>query len=90
MTFPPKPKFEKSSHHVVPALWQRRFAAPGDPGPYYLNVANGRKLNAQGPGDKMAEEYANIVFDQFFRPSDSLEDQLSKLETKMVRGLDTL
>lgn len=90
MNYPPLPKFEKSSHHVVPALWQRRFSAPGDTGPYYLNVVTKQALSAQGPGSKMAEPYANIVFDKYFRPSDSLEDRLSKLETKMVRGLDNL
>lgn len=90
MNLPPKPKFEKVNHHVVPALWQRRFTAPGDPGPYYLNVKTGQALNAQGPGEKMAEQYVNIVFDAFYRPSDGLEDRLAKLETKMVRGLDSL
>ena len=90
MSLPPEPKFEKSVHHVVPVFWQRRFAGQGDPGPYYKNVLTNRGLNAQGPGSKMAEEYANIGFDDFFRPSDDLENQLSKLETIFVRGLDTL
>jgi hypothetical protein len=35
----------------------------------------------------MAEPYANIVFDAFFRPSDSLEDNLSKKESKAMPGL---
>lgn len=90
MTLPPPPKFVKSSHHVVPVLWQRRFAAGGEPGPYYLNVQTGKALKAQGPGDKMAEEYVNIVFDEFYRPSDLLEDQLSRIETSVARGLDRL
>lgn len=90
MDLPPKPKFEKVNHHVVPGLWQRRFAAPGDPGPYYLNVKTGQTLNAQGPGEKMSEQYVNIVFDEFYRPSDAFEDRLSKLEAKIVRGLDSL
>lgn len=70
MKLPPPPKFVKSSHHVVPVLWQRRFAAGGEPGPYYLNVQTGKALKPQGPGDKMAEEYVNIAFDEFYRPSD--------------------
>ncbi len=69
---------------------KRRFAAPGDPGPYYLNIKKKQALPAQGPGDKMSEQYANIVFDEYYRPSDRLEDWLSKLETKMVRGLDSV
>ncbi|MBB2168158.1 DUF4238 domain-containing protein [Gluconacetobacter aggeris] len=88
MNLPPIPKFEKKHHHIVPVLWQKRFKAPSDPGPYYLNVGTGQKLPPQGPGDKMSEEYANIVFDEFFRPSDALEDHLGTLETKMVTGLD--
>ena len=86
-TFACAPKFEKRTHHVVPVAWQRKFASPGDPGPYYLNVITGRALNAQGPGDKMAEEYVNIVFDEHFRPSDKLEDDLSTKETKAIQGL---
>jgi hypothetical protein len=82
------PKFEKRMHHVVPVAWQKRFALPGDRGPYYLNVRTGKKLNAQGPAKKMAEEYANIVFDEYFRPSDKLEDSLSATETKTMEGLD--
>lgn len=88
MTLPPIPKFEKKHHHIVPVLWQKRFKAPGDPGPYYLNVKTGQQLPPQGPGNKMSEEYVNIIFDDFFRPSDALEDHLGTLETKMVAGLD--
>lgn len=88
MTAPPKPKFEKKHHHIVPVFWQKRFKAPNDPGPYYLDVGTGEKHSPQGPGNKMSEEYANIVFDEFFRPSDALEDHLGTLETKMVKGLD--
>jgi hypothetical protein len=86
-TFTRAPKFEKRMHHVVPAAWQRKFASPGDPGPYYRNVITGQTLSAQGPGHKMAEEYANIVFDEHFRPSDKLEDDLSTKETKAIQGL---
>ena len=38
----------------------------------------------------MSEPYANIVFDEFYRPSDVLEDRLATLESKVVRGLDSL
>jgi len=82
------PKFEKRMHHVVPVAWQRKFASMGDEGPYYRNVITGVNLNAQGPGNKMAEEYANIVFDEHFRPSDKLEDSLGAIETKAIQGLD--
>lgn len=90
MSLPPEPKFEKSMHHVVPAFWQRRFTSRGDPGPYYKNILSNKNFDAQGPGSKMAEEYVNIVFDDFFRPSDDLENELSKLETKFANGLNNL
>ncbi len=86
-TFARAPKFEKRMHQVVNVAWQRKFASACDPGPYYRNVITGHTLNAQGPGDKMAEEYANIVFDEHFRPSDKLEDDLSTKETKAIQGL---
>ena len=82
------PRFRKYNHHVVPASWQRRFASTADPGPYYKNVVTGACLPAQGPGQKMAEEYVNTVFDEFFRPSDALEDRLSTIETKAIPALD--
>jgi hypothetical protein len=88
LTLPNAPKFEKRMHHVVPAAWQKRFALANDPGPYYRNIVSGKNLPAQGPGDKMAEEYVNIVFDEYFRPSDSLEDRLSSIESAAIQGLD--
>lgn len=90
MALPAKPKFDKRDHHVVPVLWQRRFASPGDNGPYYLNVETGQTLSLVGPGKKMSEPYANIVFDEFYRPSDALEDTLATLESTVVQGLDSL
>jgi hypothetical protein len=90
MSIPVAPKFDKKHHHVVPKLWQKRFADPGQDGPYYLNVVTGQKLPAQGPGDKMSEEYANIVFDEHFRASDELEDRFSKIEGLVVTGLDRI
>jgi hypothetical protein len=86
----PKPKFEKVNHHVVPAFWQRRFSSESDPGPYYLNVLSGQKLSAQEPGEKMSEVYANIIIDEFYQPSDGLEDRLSGFDSKFVKGLDNL
>ena len=87
MPLPNPPKFEKKSHHVVPVGWQKLFAAPGAVGPCYRNVVSGKCLPPQGPGDKMAEPYANIVFDAFFRPSDKLEDNLSEKENKAIPEL---
>jgi len=38
----------------------------------------------------MSEEYANIVFDELYRPSDRLEDVLGDIENKIAKGLDEL
>lgn len=78
------PKFCKRIHHVVPASWQEKFAAPGLVGPLYKNILTGKTHGPEGPGKKMAEEYANIVFDEHHRPSDKLEDSLASIETKVM------
>lgn len=85
----PAPKFQKRSHHVVPRFWQKAFTAPGGVGPYYLNVVDGRRIGPVGPGDKMAEDWVNIVFDAQFRPSDALEDWLGTKESLVSAGLQT-
>jgi len=87
------PKFTKRSHHVVPQGWQRRFFPIGAGGTratggYYKDVQSGTCLGPVGPGDKMAEEYANILFDAYYRPSDALEDRLAEYENKAIPGLD--
>jgi hypothetical protein len=64
--------------------WQEKFAPPGAVGPFYKNVLTGKTRGPEGPGQKMAEEYANIVFDAHYRPSDRLEDRLSAIETKTM------
>lgn len=87
---PPAPKFCKRVHHVVPASWQRRFAFPGDVGPFYKNVLSGSVSGPEGPGNKMSEEYANIVFDSYYRPSDKLEDSLGLIETKAMPLFDRM
>ena len=36
----------------------------------------------------MSEEYVNIVFDNYFRPSDALEDRLANYEGREMKALD--
>jgi Protein of unknown function (DUF4238) len=86
----PPPKSVHKDHHVVPAGWQRKFAAPNEVGPFYKNVLTGSLTGAVGPGQKMSERYANIVFGKHYRPNDSLEDRLGKIETKALPALDRL
>jgi hypothetical protein len=83
----PAPRFEKRVHHVVPASWQRRFAGPAGIA-FYKNVKTGRNSGPEGPGNKMSAEYANIVFDKFYRPSDMIENVLGEIETISLRAID--
>ena len=87
------PKFEKKYHHVVPQAWQRRFypmaaAVERATVGYYKDLTSGKVFGPVGPGMKMAEDYANIVFDEHFRASDALEDQLSVIEGRAIPALD--
>lgn len=93
---PLPPKFEKRVHHVVPKGWQRRFfamnAASGvrNKNGYYRDVQAGKNYGPEGPGGKMAEDYAYIVFDGHYRPSDDLEDRISALESSVLPALDRI
>lgn len=90
----PDPKFEKRVHHIVPQSWQRRFF-PVDPATnerattgYYLDLSSNRMLGPLGPGMRMSEDYGYIVFDEYFRPSDQLEDRISQIESQAIPALD--
>jgi hypothetical protein len=91
----PAPKFVKRVHHVVPAGWQKRFRGADangkdEPGPHYKNVLDGKCDGPVGPGRRMSEQYANIVFDDFYRPSDAIEDRLSLVESEAMNALDSV
>jgi hypothetical protein len=89
------PKFEKKVHHIVSAGWQRRFffrdrfGALGRTG-FYKDIRAGPVVGPMGPGDKMSEKWANIVFDDRFRPSDAIEDWCSTIETSCMRTIDNI
>ena len=53
-------------------------------------MLTGLSRGPEGPSNKMAEEYANIVFDDFYRPSDKLEDAFGVIETKMLPAFDRM
>lgn len=89
------PKFEKKMHHIVPQGWQRRFFfrhAGGGVGRtgYYKDVQDERILGPEGPGDKMSVEWANIVFDEHFNPSDEVEDLCSRIEGHYLPIIDQI
>jgi hypothetical protein len=89
------PKFEKKIHHIVPQGWQRRFFSRGADGAigrtgYYMDVRKGLIVGPIGPGEKMSEEWANIVFDEHFNPSDAVEDWCSHLEDYSLTLIDRI
>src|SRR5271170_6870866 len=90
------PNFKKRNHHYVPQFWQRRFAdATGQLYVRYSESADkwktasergkARPVNAKST---MAEDYANTVFDETWRPYDVLEDLLAKAEGEMKKTQD--
>ena len=79
----------KRVHHVVPQSWQRRFfpitqSGKRDSRGYYKDVKSGKLFGPEGPGDKMSEEYANLIFDDSGQPSNALEDRIAGYETKAI------
>ena len=85
----PPQRFQKIIHHIVPIGWQARFSAPGA-GPHYKNIRSGRVSGPEGPGKKMAEPFANTVFDPNHLPNDSLENRLAAIESKALPALQQL
>lgn len=57
---------------------------------YYKDLTSGKVFGPVGPGIKMSEDYANIVFDEHFRPSDALENRLAVMESKAIPALDRI
>lgn len=90
--YQPKPP-PKRVHHIVPQGWQRRFfrrkpdGTLGETG-FYRNLKTGRPRRNEGPGAKMSLEWANLVFDEFFQPSNVLEDHLGAMETRLLPLID--
>ena len=78
---PPKPKV---LHHVVPKAWQKLFASQAFPDmPYYFDLLSLRASGPEGPRKKMAEDYANAVFDGHGFQIDDLEDRFGREETRL-------
>jgi hypothetical protein len=89
----PKKRFQpplavKVVHHIVPKSWQKKFSHPQFKArPYYRNVVTGERKGSEGPGDKMATDWANVVFDSKGFPLDQIEDRLGKEETRLMPAL---
>lgn len=78
MTYPtePPPKSEKPNQHYVPRWWLRDFA--GQNGALY--ALNGTKAAPVDVGKIMSGDWIYTVFDEWWRPSDILEDALATIE----------
>lgn len=82
MTRPPQfpsmqpPKSEKANQHFIPRWWLKGFAGPaGD-----LQALKQGKVRVVGVAKVMSGDWIYTVFDTWWRPSDALEDALSKIE----------
>ena len=83
------PKFEKRMHHVVPAAWQRRNSRQQGNRDHFIETLPLVKICLRRVlGTRWRRNIANIIFDEYFRPSDRLEDKLSAIESKAIQGLD--
>lgn len=74
---PPRPpKSEKMNQHFIPRWWLKGFAgSTGD-----LQALKQGKVRIVGAGQVMSGDWIYTVFDNWWRPSDALEDALSKIE----------
>lgn len=96
MTLPPAPKSTKQNQHIVPRFWQARFAGPG--GHIYARFRAGTNPSGRqsagarqvGASSIMSQDWTYTVFDRWWRPSDALENDLSKLEGQLSQALASL
>ncbi|QDG93266.1 DUF4238 domain-containing protein [Rhizobium sp. NIBRBAC000502774] len=71
------PKFEKRNHHIVPQFWQRHFR---DADQKLFKTSSG-KIVVGSPKSTMSEDYMYLAFDDGWRPTDAVEDQLCQWES---------
>jgi hypothetical protein len=72
----PPPKSDKQNQHFIPRWWLKAFAdAKGN----IWALREGR-VQIAAAGDIMSEDWIYTLFDAWWRPSDVIEDNLSKIE----------
>lgn len=72
------PKSEKENQHFVPRNWLSRFAGAHG---RVLCLSKG-KIHQVSVADIMSGNWIYTVFDEWWRPSDKLEDALANIEAK--------
>ncbi|MBX8827448.1 DUF4238 domain-containing protein [Ochrobactrum sp. SFR4] len=70
------PKFEKKNHHYVPRFWQRHFY--GLNGGLFKTQAGG--YVTASVASTMTSDWTYTSFDEYWRPMDTVEDNLSEYE----------
>jgi hypothetical protein len=80
-SYTPPPQLEKRRHHFVPQFWLKRFRDSNN----QLWMWNGNVVRQAASGNIMQLEWLNTVFDDQWRPSDWLENQLSELEAMAAK-----
>lgn len=81
MPDPQPPKFQKRNHHFVTESWQKLFRGPEN---HLAAMERGEIKPQVSPGKLMSDEWIYTTYDEWFRPSDALEDIMSQLEGAAV------
>ncbi|MEJ1119770.1 DUF4238 domain-containing protein [Phyllobacterium sp. CCNWLW109] len=74
--FSKHPKFEKQNQHYVPRFWQKHFR---DPNGHLFKTERGHYVQAS-VADTMTSDWTYLDFDEGWRPTDGVENQLSQWE----------
>lgn len=70
------PHYEKTNHHFVPQHWQKRFRDANN----QLWVREVVDVEIRGTNRTMTSDDTYTTFDEWFRPSDALEDAFAREE----------
>lgn len=73
---PTPPKSEKQNQHFIPRWWLKAFADTSGA----IWALQGNKVQVVGAGSIMSADWIYTLFDGWWRPSDAVEDGLSKIE----------
>lgn len=83
----PPPKSDKQNQHFIPRWWLKAFAdAKGN-----IWALQGDAVRVAAAGDIMSADWIYTLFDPWWRPSDVVEDGLSKIEgiaSKLFRDIE--